>query len=484
VAGQEEGAKVIDARARGLANIHAAMMTLFVGVVFWAWAYVNLNFHVPYVHMNPYENLLPYFLCAIGGMLLSARDLSRHLAARFHLPDLGASARLAFRQVALMALLIFATMAATQDHSISRLYLGTMLIWCWLGLAVLNAWLPGRLARLIFQKGHRLPTVFIGNAGSFAKVQEWIANKQPLGIHPVGLLSPESPAEGPEAPTVPWLGTLADLPRVLEERPVGQVVMLELPATDAEASQVIAACRDRGCRLLIHSNIEERYSQPLVPITEEGRHFYTLQEEPLEDPLNRLTKRVFDLAVAVPVVVLILPLLCASVALMQAIQAPGPLFHARERRGKQGKIFFMLKFRSMFTAPHDAAAESMQASPGDERIFPFGGFLRRRSLDEFPQFWNVLVGEMSIVGPRPYMPLLDEEFRQQTQGYRTRNLVKPGITGLSQSLGFRGAVLEEEMVRRRVYWDVYYISHWSVWMDLQITARTLWQVIAPPATAF
>ncbi len=475
---------MIDARARGLANIHAAVMTLFVGAVFWVWAYVNLNFHVPYVHMTPYENLVPYFLCAIGGMLISARDVSRSLAARFHLPDLGASARLAFRQVALMALLIFAAMFATQDHSISRLYLGTMLLWCWLGLTVLNAWLPGRLARLIFQKGHRLPTVFIGKPVSFAKVREWISNKEPLGIFPVGLLSPEEPPAGPEALSVPWLGTLADLPRVLEEKTVGQVVMLELPANDDEAGRVIAACRDHGCRLLIHSDIEERYTQPLVPITEEGRHFYTLQGEPLEDPMNRLIKRSFDLAVALPVVVLVLPVLCAWVAAMQAIQAPGPLFHARERRGKQGKVFFMLKFRSMFVAPENAAAESMQALTEDQRVFPFGRFIRRRSLDEFPQFWNVLVGEMSIVGPRPYMPLLDEEFRQQTKGYRTRNLVKPGITGLSQSLGFRGAVLEEEMVRRRVYWDVYYISHWSPWMDLQITARTLWQVIAPPETAF
>lgn len=144
----------------------------------------------------------------------------------------------------------------------------------------------------------------------------------------------------------------------------------------------------------------------------------------------------------------------------------------------------MLKFRSMFAKPVDAASESQQAGSQDERVFGFGGFMRRRSLDEFPQFWNVLVGEMSIVGPRPYMPLLDEEFRQQTQGYRIRNLVKPGITGLSQSLGFRGAVLEEEMVRRRVYWDVYYISHWSIWLDVQITARTLWQVVQPPETAF
>ena len=475
---------MIDARARGLANIHAALMTLIVGVVFWAWAFVNLNYHVPFVHMSPYSNIVPYFLCAIVGMVLSARDVSRRLAARFHLPDLGGSARLAFRQVALMALLIFAMMFATQDHSVSRLFLGTFLVWCWLTLAVLNATVPGRLARFIFQKGHRLPTVLIGQPGSFAKVREWAANKELLGIYPVGLLSPEPPPEGPAALSVPWLGTPAELPRVLGERLVGQVIMLELPASDLEASSVINACRDHGCRLLIHSNIEERYTQPLVPITEEGRHFYTLQEEPLEDPLNRIIKRSFDLAVSIPVVALILPPLCAWVAVMQRIQAPGPLFHARDRRGKQGRIFCMLKFRSMYVGPESAAAESKQALSEDQRIFPFGRFMRRRSLDEFPQFWNVFVGEMSIVGPRPYMPILDEEFRQQTQGYRTRNLVKPGITGLSQSLGFRGAVLEEEMVRRRVYWDVYYISHWSVWLDFQITARTLGQVFRPPETAF
>jgi|CZKI01.1.fsa_nt_gi exopolysaccharide biosynthesis polyprenyl glycosylphosphotransferase len=473
---------MIDARARGLANIHAAVVTAFVGAFFWAYA--NLIYHVPFVHLSREVNLLPYFLCVIGGMLLSARDVSRRLAARFHLPDLGGSARLAFRQVTLMALLVFTMMFATQDHRISRLFLGTFLVWCWVGLAFLNAWAPGRLARFVFQKGHRLPTLFIGRPETFAKLAEWIANKEPLGIHPVGLLSPDQPTAQPGALSLPWLGKLADLPRILDEALVGQVIMLELPATDAEAGRVIAACRDRGCRLLIHSDIEARYTQPLVPVTEEGRHFYTLQEEPLEDPFNRIIKRCFDIAVALPVIALILPPLCAWVAVMQGLQAPGPLFHARERRGRRGEVFCMLKFRSMFVSKGGAAAESMQALSEDQRVFPFGRFMRRRSLDEFPQFWNVFVGEMSIVGPRPYMPLLDEEFRQQTQGYRIRNLVKPGITGLSQSLGYRGAVLEEEMVRRRVYWDVYYITHWSVWLDLQITAKTLWQVVAPPETAF
>jgi len=472
---------MIDARSRGLANLHVGATTL--GVTIFFWVYAHFVYHVPFVHLNRDVNLLPYSLCVIGGMLLSTRDVSR-LAARFNALDLGGTSRLAARQVALMALLTFTMMFATRDHSISRLFLGSFLVWCWIGLSALNARLPRALARLVFRKGHRLPTVFVGRLASLQRLHGWIANKEHLGIHPVGLLSADPLPADPSTLPVPWLGGMADLPQVLEDRSIGQVIVLELPASDEEARSIIEACRGRGCRLLIHNNIDERYTQPLVPITEEGRHFYTLLEEPLEDPLNRLMKRAYDIALSLPVVVAILPPLCVGVAVVQRIQAPGPLFHARERRGKREAIFRMLKFRTMYAGPADVAAESRQASSEDGRVFPFGRFLRRRSLDEFPQFWNVLTGDMSIVGPRPYMPLLDEEFRLQTRGYRTRQLVRPGITGLAQSLGYRGAVLNDEMLHRRVYWDVHYIAHWSIWLDLQVTVRTLWQVVRPPKTAF
>jgi exopolysaccharide biosynthesis polyprenyl glycosylphosphotransferase len=473
---------MISTRARGLANLHAGATTLAVGVFFWVYAEFIMRF-VPVVRLSRDVNLIPYFLCAIAGMLLSTRDLSRFVT-RFHLMELGEAARVASRQVGLMAILTFTMMWATNDRWMSRLFLGSFLLWCWIGLVVLNARLPRFLARLVFRRGHRLPTVFIGRVASFAQLDGWIADKEPLGIHPVGLLSDDPRAQDSSSPFVPVLGRVADLPRVLEERNVAQVVFLELPATDEEARSVIGLCHEHGCRLLIHNNLAERYTHPIVPTIEEGRHFYTLQEEPLEDPLNRLIKRAYDIAISLPVVLLLLPPLCAWVWLMQRMQAPGPLFHVRERRGQKGRTFRMLKFRSMAVGPEDAAAESVQAKSEDARIFPFGRLLRRRSLDEFPQFWNVLVGDMSVVGPRPYMPLLDEEFRRQTSGYRTRHLVKPGITGLAQSLGYRGEVLEQEMLRRRVHWDVYYITHWSVWLDFQITARTLWQIVSPPPTAY
>jgi putative colanic acid biosynthesis UDP-glucose lipid carrier transferase len=183
---------MITTRARGLANLHAALSTLFIAVFFWLYA-ESIMRYVPVVRLVREVNLLPYFLCMVGGVVLSTRDLSR-FATRFHLLELGDAARLAARQVGLMALLTFTMMFATQDRSISRLFLGTFLVWSWIGLTYLNARMPRLLARLLFQKGHRLPTVFIGRMTSLSQLNVWIANKEPLGIHPVGMLSDETPA--------------------------------------------------------------------------------------------------------------------------------------------------------------------------------------------------------------------------------------------------------------------------------------------------
>jgi lipopolysaccharide/colanic/teichoic acid biosynthesis glycosyltransferase len=265
---------------------------------------------------------------------------------------------------------------------------------------------------------------------------------------------------------------------------VGQVILMALPADEVQARAIVQACQARGCRLLLHHAVEERLGHPVVSTEEDGHHFFTLHEEPLEEPLNRAVKRCFDLAVALPIVVLVLPPLCAWVWLMQRIQSSGPLFFVRPRSGAQREHFGMLKFRTMATAPSDERAELRQVSRGDGRIYSFGHFLRRHSLDEFPQFWNVLLGQMSVVGPRPVMPLLDEEFERQARSYRTRHLIKPGITGLAQSRGFRGEITTTEQLNERVRLDLYYIGHWSLWLDVQIAVRTCAQVFFPPKSAY
>jgi lipopolysaccharide/colanic/teichoic acid biosynthesis glycosyltransferase len=324
----------------------------------------------------------------------------------------------------------------------------------------------------VFGRSQRLPTLFVAGAGSASRLVDWVSRKEPLGISPVGVLTDDAWPELPAAVDVPVLGRRSDLKRMLAERPVGQVIYLDLPLIDAEVHAAIDACQEQGCRLLMLNNAVERYTQALVPTIEDGHHFYTLQEEPLEDPLNRMLKRTCDILVSLPVVLFVLPPLALIVWIGQRWQGPGPLLHVRPRLGIGGRPFRMAKFRSMRVAAED------------DRVFPFGRWLRRRSLDEMPQFWHVLTGEMSLVGPRPYMPLLDAEFRRHARGYRTRHLVKPGITGLAQSLGYRGEILEQEMLQRRVYWDVHYITHWSLALDLQIILRTFGQVFWPPERAY
>ena len=214
---------------------------------------------------------------------------------------------------------------------------------------------------------------------------------------------------------------------------------------------------------------------------EDGAHFLALQNEPLEDPVNRALKRGLDIAVSLPVVVLILPVLTAIIWLVQRWQAPGPVFFNRPRGGRNRTTFGMFKYRSMYVSDHDI---NQQAQAGDDRVYPLGRLLRKASLDEFPQFLNVLRGEMSVVGPRPHLPKHDEQFSQIARAYRTRSLVKPGITGLAQVKGFRGEITEPAKLHRRVYWDLYYVAHWSIVMDLRIIFLTAWQVVRPPKTAY
>jgi lipopolysaccharide/colanic/teichoic acid biosynthesis glycosyltransferase len=219
-------------------------------------------------------------------------------------------------------------------------------------------------------------------------------------------------------------------------------------------------------------------------VTEEGHQFHTLQEEPLEDPMNRILKRGLDIAISLPVVLLLLPPLVAWVWVLQRVQAPGRLFFRQQRTGHGQHCFQIIKFRSMYEASQSPTTEARQARRGDDRIYPFGRFLRASSFDEFPQFINVLKGEMSVVGPRPHLVAHDREFSRNLKGYRTRFFVKPGITGLAQCNGLRGEITEPKLLEERIKLDVDYITRWSIWLDLQITVKTAWQMVRPPKSAY
>ena len=190
--------------------------------------------------------------------------------------------------------------------------------------------------------------------------------------------------------------------------------------------------------------------------------------------INSWAKRFEDIVLASFVLTLFaVPMII--IALGVKLSSPGPVLYKQHRYGMNGKSISVWKFRSMVVTEDDG--EFVQAKKNDTRITPFGGFLRRTSLDELPQLFNVLMGDMSIVGPRPHAAAHNEEFRGKIYGYMLRYKVKPGITGLAQIKGHRGETDTNEKMERRIHYDVQYIHHWSIWLDLIILLKTPFALI-------
>lgn len=207
----------------------------------------------------------------------------------------------------------------------------------------------------------------------------------------------------------------------------------------------------------------------------------TLREEPLTDFINRFTKRVFDLIFSLLTIVFVLSWLYPIIAVLIKLSSKGPVLFKQSRSGVNNEEFLCYKFRSMTMS---AEADTKQATKGDVRITKIGTFLRRSSLDEFPQFFNVFMGDMSIVGPRPHMLKHTEEYSALIQKYMVRQLVKPGITGAAQVKGYRGETKELEDMEGRVRLDVWYIENWSLSLDINIILHTVWNAIKGDEKAY
>jgi putative colanic acid biosynthesis UDP-glucose lipid carrier transferase len=208
--------------------------------------------------------------------------------------------------------------------------------------------------------------------------------------------------------------------------------------------------------LLLNSRVSDVDGLPVI---------HLLDEAPFD--LRRIFKRGIDLAFSATALLLLSPLFLAIAAAVK-LSSPGPVFYRQERMSLNGQTFTMLKFRSM---PVDAEARTgaVWAKPGEARATRVGAFLRKTSLDELPQFINVLRGDMSVVGPRPERPVFIEQFRHDIPGYMLRHKVKAGMTGWAQVNGWRG----DTSLEKRIQYDLYYIQHWSLAFDLKIMAMTV-----------
>jgi Undecaprenyl-phosphate glucose phosphotransferase len=323
--------------------------------------------------------------------------------------------------------------------------------------------------RAMRRRGYNLRHVLVIGTGDLARaLLARLGGHPDYGLAVKGLVATDRAEVGREIAGRTVIGTLEDLPGLVE-RTRAEMVYVALPRAEFRAeeealerlSDSTAAVRlvpDLARAFTINASVEELDGMPVI----------RLAETP-DQGWNGVLKRAFDLFASAAGIVVLSPVLLA-IAIAVRLDSPGPVLYRQERMGMNGRRFRMLKFRTMRA---DAEREGPGwTTPGDPRRTRLGGLLRRLSLDELPQLWNVLVGDMSLVGPRPERPMYVEQFRGVIPRYMMRHHVKAGITGWAQVNGLRG----DTPLDQRIEYDLYYIRNWSLLFDIRIILLTLGRV--------
>ena len=465
---------MVTQRTEGFYRLFLLCQIVIVALLFWFGVWVMVTFYSPSAELT-WRRYSIYCGMLVLGMFLESltRDGSKNY---FLQNELLRQHRLSLRQTIASTGALVLYLIAAKDAFISRIFFFNFVPWLYVALLFSHYYLPSVLARSIFK--HDEKTLLVGSTQRAAQLRDWLRRKDKIGLRTVGLISDER--IDPSEEGIPVLGSPDQLVKIIREHGITQIILLEFPLTETNQN-IIRVCDQLGIRLLIVSDLEEKLRHSVTHFEDDGFRFIGLREEPLENPLNRFFKRAIDLAIALPVVLFIFPILVVFVWVAQRFQSPGPLFHAQTRAGMQNRQFLIYKFRTMRPDHHELAR---QAQDQDERVYPLGKWFRKLSIDEVPQFWNVLRGDMSIVGPRPHLIEHNNQFSRLMENYHVRAFVKPGITGLAQVRGFRGEARNNSDIENRVACDIEYLENWHLSLECGIILRTFAQLIMPPRTAY
>ena len=369
----------------------------------------------------------------------------------------------------LCVLVLLAGSVFYRDFECSRSFMAFYLILVCAVLSVGHVVLR-MLLRDLRQRGRNLRHVLIVGAGRLGQeVLDRIVTNPWMGLKPMGFVDDDPARRGQSIRDLPVLGTLSAVPSLIAEGQVDQVICA-LPMEEQSKLQVLldALSQEVVDVRIVPDLFNYGSLNPSVGDLD-GLPILSLREGPLHG-WNKLMKRLTDIVFSLLVLVLGSPFLLLLGLLVKLTSTGGPVLFRQKRMSLDGKVFDMLKFRTMKV---DAEKETgpVWAKENDDRRTPIGAFLRKTSMDELPQFWNVFRGDMSIVGPRPERPEFIESFRTTVPRYMLRHKIKAGITGWAQVNGWRG----NTSLEKRIQYDLYYIENWSVWFDLRIMFLTVFR---------
>lgn len=345
------------------------------------------------------------------------------------------------------------------------LFLGALFA-CSTGLRIANYKLIRKYRCL---PGNLIKVVFVGDTENSVALYHEIADDQSYGYSVCGYFSDHESSDFPAE--LPRLGRISEVTQWLGEHTGVHCCYCCLKSErKADIVPIIKYCENNFIRFYHVPNIRNYVHNRMYFNIIGNVPFLSLHNEPLEKAENRMIKRLFDICFSLLVLCTVFPVVLIIAWVAAKLTMPGPLFFKQKRNGLNGKEFYCLKFRSMKI---NAEADSRQASEDDPRITKWGHFMRKTNIDELPQFVNVLLGDMSVVGPRPHMVKQTMEYSQLIDKYMVRHYVKPGITGWSQVTGSRGETRELSQMEERIQKDIWYVEHWSMGLDLFIIYKTV-----------
>jgi len=333
-----------------------------------------------------------------------------------------------------------------------------------------------QILKALRKKGRNVRDIIIIGAGEVGlSFYDMITNNPDMGYNLLGFVDDNIATNG----KIKILGTTGELQSVFDQNRVEEAI-IALPNYAYESiDRIIKICNHNAVSVHIIPDYFKFISKKFQVSMIGSFPIISVRNEPLDEIQWRLIKRIFDLLVSIAIIVLVTSWLFPLIMIIQKLTSRGPVFFIQKRIGRDNKEFSCFKFRTMYINPD--MNKFKPTTKDDPRVTRFGRILRKSNLDELPQIFNVLVGDMSIVGPRPHPIAFNSQYTEFIDDIKIRHTVKPGITGWAQIHGLRGDVTDENenriLIRKRIDYDIWYIENWSLWLDIQIILFTAWRML-------
>ncbi|MDB4293381.1 exopolysaccharide biosynthesis polyprenyl glycosylphosphotransferase [Maribacter sp.] len=328
---------------------------------------------------------------------------------------------------------------------------------------VMFFWLRGKY-RMV--GGNSVKLVVIGKDGSLHKIRD-VFDQPNLGYRYHGYF------DDSDNDDVHYLGRVVDCFKYILENDIDEIYCVSAKFNPLELKNLINFADNNLIKFKIILDNKDIFSRAMSIESYENIPVLNLRKVPLDTEYARIMKRTFDIIFSSLVIIGVLSWLTPLLFILIKLESPGKLYFKQKRHGLKRKVFWCYKFRSM-TANQNA--DKQMATKNDNRITRIGRFIRKTSIDELPQFFNVFMGDMSVVGPRPHMELQTWDYEISVDKYLVRHFVKPGITGLAQIKGYRGEIVEQADILNRVRLDIFYVEKWNIGLDISILFRTIYNV--------